>query len=665
MKKQITKTYLLLLFLIANAYSGWAQSVPQGITYQGLARYSSGAIISSHLIGVKIGIYSTSVNGPLQWEEIHNPTTNSLGLFYFIIGQGASTGAGAQPSFSSINWSSAPHFIKIAIDSSGGSNYTDIDNMQFWSVPYAMNAQSANSVNQTMRLNDLIDADTIGVNTGYLLKWNGSLWVPAPDNNSDTALYSYNSYHSVTSDSASYAVNVLSTVDTVLFSYNSDSSQFATNSTNSIYSQNSNYCDTATYALNCGGSNSGWNLMGNAGTNANTNFIGTIDNADFVIKSNSAERMRITAAGRTGIGTSLPLASLHIVGNDGLLAEGTLGTGAAPPTGVGVRLVWYPKKAAFRAGGVAATGAITCWDDYRIGNYSLAGNYNTVASADYSTSFGAYSTASGMYSFCGGYTSTASGISSVAIGSVCNATGPYSIAMGRGATAADTGSVCLGYHSYAYGKYGFAFGNYDTVYANSFAFGYKGTSNHHTGCFVFSDSTNVPTRNTNNNQFMVRASGGTILYSNAAMTSGVSLPPGGGAWASVSDRNKKENFRTENKNDVLNKLSEIEITSWNYKSQPARIRHIGPMAQDLYAAFKMGESDSTITTIDVDGLSLLAIQALADKTKELNQKAKEIEQLKKQLSELATQKKQLEKRIFSIETRLNNGTLPKSEGKKE
>lgn len=49
---------------------------------------------------------------------------------------------------------------------------------------------------------------------------------------------------------------------------------------------------------------SAWATTGNTGTTAGTNFIGTTDAKDFVIKTNNTESARITSAGNLGIGTS-------------------------------------------------------------------------------------------------------------------------------------------------------------------------------------------------------------------------------------------------------------------------------------------------------------------------------------------------------------------------
>ena len=57
-------------------------------------------------------------------------------------------------------------------------------------------------------------------------------------------------------------------------------------------------------------------------------------------------------------------------------------------------------------------------------------------------------------------------------------------------------------------------------------------------------------------------------------------------------------------------LAEVPVQTWNYKSEGAAVRHIGPMAQDFYAAFHFGRDERLIGTIDADGVALAAIQEL-------------------------------------------------------
>jgi hypothetical protein len=85
----------------------------------------------------------------------------------------------------------------------------------------------------------------------------------------------------------------------------------------------------------------------------------------------------------------------------------------------------------------------------------------------------------------------------------------------------------------------------------------------------------------------------------------------GGVWTNASDRNIKENFTQLNRQDVLKKILQLPVTEWNYKKENSMIRHIGPMAQDFYAIFGLGNSDKSISSIDPSGVALVGVQALA------------------------------------------------------
>jgi hypothetical protein len=89
----------------------------------------------------------------------------------------------------------------------------------------------------------------------------------------------------------------------------------------------------------------------------------------------------------------------------------------------------------------------------------------------------------------------------------------------------------------------------------------------------------------------------------------------GGSWQNSSDRNLKENFIVLDKQTALNKIAELPIMQWNYKIEPATSLHIGPIAQDFYAAFGVGgiNGETSISTIDPAGVALLGIQALIEK----------------------------------------------------
>ncbi len=136
----------------------------------------------------------------------------------------------------------------------------------------------------------------------------------------------------------------------------------------------------------------------------------------------------------------------------------------------------------------------------------------------------------------------------------------------------------------------------------------------HNGAFVWSDDSGTAAlRSSAPYQFLARASGGFYLYSNTAATVGVRLAAGSGSWASLSDRASKTDILPLDDAAILAKVAELPLSTWSYRSEDRGVRHVGPMAQDFYAAFRVGEDDRHITTIDEDGVALAAIKALAAK----------------------------------------------------
>jgi hypothetical protein len=104
----------------------------------------------------------------------------------------------------------------------------------------------------------------------------------------------------------------------------------------------------------------------------------------------------------------------------------------------------------------------------------------------------------------------------------------------------------------------------------------------------------------------------------------------GTIFYSTSDRNLKAGFEPVAAKSILEKVAELPITRWHYTNDVATT-HLGPMAQDFYAAFDVGPDDKHIATVDEGGVALAAIQGLNQKLEE--QRAENVE-LKQRLEAL-------------------------------
>jgi hypothetical protein len=138
-----------LLLALFVSFFGYSQ-VPQGIGYQAVAFNSSGNPVVNGTVGVKISILDNSISGTVVYSETHLKSTNSQGLFNLNIGQGTP----ASGTFSTINWGTISKFLKVEVDTAGGTNYTNVGTNQLMSVPYSL--YSKESENAKYVLDDYI-----------------------------------------------------------------------------------------------------------------------------------------------------------------------------------------------------------------------------------------------------------------------------------------------------------------------------------------------------------------------------------------------------------------------------------------------------------------------------------------------------------------------------
>lgn len=113
-----------------------------GMNFQGVARNGNGIILASQPIAVRLSILQGSVTGNVLYQEMKTVTTNAQGIFNIVIGDvtGAISTVG---SYKTIPWNSPPHFIRLEMDPSAGSNFSTLGTTQLQYVAYA---QFANGV---------------------------------------------------------------------------------------------------------------------------------------------------------------------------------------------------------------------------------------------------------------------------------------------------------------------------------------------------------------------------------------------------------------------------------------------------------------------------------------------------------------------------------------
>jgi hypothetical protein len=108
-----------------------------------VARNAVGDPIATSTIGIQITILKTSPTGASQYSENHFVNTDAFGLFNLVIGAGAVQSG----NMATIDWSNDTYYLKVGMDATGGSSFVTMGTTQLLSVPYALYAKTAGSVN--------------------------------------------------------------------------------------------------------------------------------------------------------------------------------------------------------------------------------------------------------------------------------------------------------------------------------------------------------------------------------------------------------------------------------------------------------------------------------------------------------------------------------------
>ena len=206
------RTLLTLLSVLFCAIT-FAQSVPQGINYQAVARDANGDVLMNQALTIQFSVISDITTSAVSWQETHTVSTNDYGLYTAIIGQGTATSVGSSATFDVIDWGASNHLLKVEVNF--GNGLVDMGTTAFMSVPYSLNVdptdelQSLSISGDTLFISDVNYIIIPGISLTNTLIVQGC---------TDSTMFNYNALAN-TDDGFCGAV-VLGCTDSTMFNYN-------------------------------------------------------------------------------------------------------------------------------------------------------------------------------------------------------------------------------------------------------------------------------------------------------------------------------------------------------------------------------------------------------------------------------------------------------------
>jgi len=342
-----------------------------------------------------------------------------------------------------------------------------------------------------------------------------------------------------------------------------------------------------------------------------TALIGTSDNEAVAVLVGNASALRLAPeadpSGNTGVNVTAGLGGNTIAAG---LIGGTIGGGG---------FFRNSDQKAIINQVLADFGTISGGDNNVVTDFAgtVAGGESNTAGSFGAVGGGSLNSATGNHAtVIGGLGNAASGVSSTVVGGQSNqASGENAVAAGFFANANQDGCILFAYWHPGAGGGADCFG---TQYQ------FRVMGDHGL-------SIDYGTRLAGGNGTRWAVVGDTVPGKTFATWTGAYLSDGG-AWVNASDRDLKTDFRAIDSLQILAKVDAMPVTQWRYKTQRDE-PHLGPVAQDFYAAFGLGADDRHIATVDEAGVALAAIQGLH---RLLQARDAEIAELRERLSRIET-----------------------------
>ena len=155
-------TYLLIGLVYLGYLSSFAQNIPTGIPFQGIAKDYNGNPVNERKIYIQTNLVAGNIAGTTIYTEEHETTTDELGIFSVMIGQGKKTQSIIR-SLSEVQWDKGPYFlgIQLAITPNAPvqnwqyqNNWINMGTTSLGIVPYAFYAIQTSGLEAKLNASD-------------------------------------------------------------------------------------------------------------------------------------------------------------------------------------------------------------------------------------------------------------------------------------------------------------------------------------------------------------------------------------------------------------------------------------------------------------------------------------------------------------------------------